>query len=68
MGRENYGYIKWIETHLSIDAWTIYVPEDLISLLIENMKSDTLISDQPSKFPVGKILKVFLGDHSITKW
>ena len=21
-----------------------------------------------SKFPVGKILKVFLGDHSITKW
>ena len=45
---------------------THHVPEELISFLIQNAKSDALISLQPTKFPLGKIVKVFLGDHSIT--
>ena len=43
-----------------------HVPEELISFLIQNAKSDALISLQPTKFPVGMVVKVFLGDHSIT--
>ena len=45
-------------------ACTHHVPEELISFLIQNAKSDALIPLQPTKFPVGKIVKIFLGDHS----
>ena len=52
---------------LNIDVCTHHVPEELISFLNQNAKSDAaLISLQRTKFPVGKIVKVFLGDHGIT--
>ena len=36
----------------------MHVPEELISFLIQNAKSDVLISLQPNKFASGRFVKV----------